>query len=48
LVAVSAALIRGTPFLVLFHKWMSASLGEVLRFGVWSGASMYFPSYHAL
>jgi hypothetical protein len=27
-------------FLVLFHKWMSAFLGDVLRFGVWSGASM--------
>jgi hypothetical protein len=35
-------------FLVLFHKWMSASLGDVLHFGVWSGVSMYFRSYHAL
>jgi hypothetical protein len=48
LVAVSAALIHGAPFLMLFHKWMSASLGDVLRLGDWSSASMFFRSYHAL
>jgi hypothetical protein len=35
-------------FLVLFHKWMSASLGDVLRLGDWSSAVMFFQFYHAL
>jgi hypothetical protein len=33
--------------LVLFHKWMSTSLGDVLRLGVWSAASTYFRFFHA-
>jgi hypothetical protein len=35
-------------FLVLFHKWMSGSFGDVIRLGAWSGASAYFRSFHVL
>jgi hypothetical protein len=35
-------------FLVLFHKWMSASLSDVLCLGNWSNASTYFRFYHAV
>jgi hypothetical protein len=33
---------------VPFHKWMGASLGDALRFGVWSCALTLFRSFHAL
>ena len=42
---------RSDPWRALsvpFHKWMGASLGDALRFGVWSGALSLFRSFHAL